>query len=289
MILVIGGTGQVGSELLRELGTARAPFRALVRSAGRAEIVRKAGGEAVVGDLADASALRTGLEGARKVFLLTPPSPDIPVAEGRIVDLAREAGVEHIVKLSAVGANALKPYFFARLHRESERRIESSGVPYTFLRPNFFMQNYLQFADTIRSQRAICAPAGGGRHADVDVRDVAAVAARVLTEDDHAGRIYELTGPEAQSFADAARKISKATGRDVAFVDVAPEEARKAMTSAGTPEWLADALIEIHAWFLRGEGTTNGSAVTLAVEEVLDRPPRSFEQFVRENVQAFGG
>ena len=98
-----------------------------------------------------------------------------------------------------------------------------------------------------------------------------------------------MTGPEALSLADGARKISKITGREVQFVDVSPEEGLDAMTAAGVPEWFAEALIEVYGYFLEGEGTTNGSAVTLAVQEVLDRPPRSFDQFVRENVRVFGG
>ncbi len=289
MILVTGATGQIGSRLLEELETARAKFRALVRSAGRAEMVRARGGEPVVGDIADAAALDAALRGATKLFLLTTQAPDQPAREARVVDAAAAAGVRHVVKLSASGADAREPFRFGRMHRESERHIEASGIPHTFLRPSFFMQNYLAFADTIRSAGAIFAPAGAGRHSDVDVRDVAAVAARTLTEDGHEGRNYELTGPEAQSLADGARTIAKITGRDVRFVDVPPEDARKAMVSAGLSEWMADGVIELYAWFLRGEGTTNGSAVTLAVEEVLDRPPRPFDRFVRENVKAFGG
>jgi uncharacterized protein YbjT (DUF2867 family) len=289
MIFVTGATGQIGRELVQELSTSRAHFRALVRSAGKAEGIRAAGGEAVIGNTEDEAALRTALAGAERLFLLTPPDPGQPGIEARVVDAAVKAGVHHIVKLSAAGANAVKPTLLARLHRESEKHIEASGVPFTFLRPNFFMSNYLQFADTIQRQGAIYAPAGEGRHADIDVKDIAAVAARCLTEGDHQGRIYELTGPEALSLADGARKISKITGRDVQFVDVSPEDGVDAMTAAGVPEWFAEALVERYGYFLEGEGTTNGSAVTVAVEEVLDRPPRSFEQFVRENVRAFGG
>lgn len=289
MILVTGATGHVGQELLRELATQRVKFRALVRSAGKAEEVREAGGEAAVGDLTDANSLQPALRGVERLFLLTSPSPRQPEIESGVVEAAKAAGVAHVVKLSAVGAAASEPPLLGRLHRESERAIEASGLEWTFLRPNYFMQNYLQAAETIRAQGAIYAPAGAGRHPDIDVRDIAAVAARVLTEKGHEHRSYTLTGPEAQSFAEAARRISKITGKEVRYVNVRPEDGSRAMAAAGVPEWLADALIELHAWFLRGEGTTNGSAVTLDVEEVIDRPPRSFEQFVRENVRVFGG
>ena len=289
MILITGATGQIGTEVTRELSTARVRFRALVRSVGKAQAVRSAGGEAVVGDLTDAPTLRTALEGVERLFLLTPPSPEKASIEASVIDEARRAGVRHVVKLSIVGADASPPIALARPHRESERHIEDSGLAYTFLRPNFFMQNYLQYGATIRTLGVVYAPAGAGRHADIDVRDIAAVAARILAEEGHEGRIYELTGPEAQSFADAAHRISTITGRNVRFVDLSPEEGRKAMVGGGIPEWFADALLELYAWFPRGHGTTNGSAVTLAVEEVLDRPPRSFDQFARENVKTFGG
>ena len=289
MIFVTGATGQIGRQLVQELSAVRAHFRALVRSAGKAEGIRAARGEAVIGDIGDEAALRTALAGASKLFLLTPPDPAQPAIEARVVDAAVKAGVRHIVKLSAAGANAAKPTLLGRMHRESEKHIEASGVPFTFLRPNYFMSNYLQFADSIQRQGAISAPAGDGRHADVDIKDIAAVAARCLTEPDHHARIYELTGPEAQSLAEGARRISKITGREVQFVDVSPEDGLDAMMAAGMPEWFAEAMVEQYGYFLEGEGTTNGSAVTIAVEEVLDRPPRSFDQFVRENVRAFGG
>jgi uncharacterized protein YbjT (DUF2867 family) len=289
MILVTGATGQIGRELVRELGSARVKFRALVRSSGKAETIRSAGGEALVGDFTDAAVIQGALNGVASLFLLTPTGPDKVAAETRIVEAAKAAGVARLVKLSALGADARDGMIFGRQHAEVERRIDDLGFARTFLRPSYFMQNYLSFALTIRAHGAIFAPAGVGRHADIDVRDIAAVAARVLTEDGHAGRSYDLTGPEAQSLADAARKIGKSAGREIRFVDVPADEARKAMVAVGMSEWQADALNDLYAWYQRGEGTTNGSAVTLGVEEVLDRPPRAFEPFVRENLQAFGG
>jgi uncharacterized protein YbjT (DUF2867 family) len=289
MILVTGATGKVGQELLRQLSAAKAPFRALVRSAGRAETIREAGGEAVVGDLKDPVALATALSGAEKLFLLTNSVPEQPAIEARVVDQAKMAGVRHVVKLSTSGADAEKPPHFLRLHRDSERHIEGSGLDWTFLRPNFFMQNYLDFSAAIRTQGVLAAPAGEGRHADVDARDVGEVAARVLMEEGHEGRAYELTGPEAHSFGDVARRITTITVREVRFVDLPAEEGLRALVAAGETDWSARAWVELLAWFQQGRGTLNGSAVSIGVEEVLDRPPRSLDLFLRENLKAFGG
>ena len=288
MILVTGATGKIGQELVRRLSAARVDFRALVRSAGKAASIREAGGEAVVGDLADDAALAMALGGAEKLFLLTNSLPDQPETEARLVDAANEAGVLRVVKVSTSGADAPHPPAFLKLHRDSELHIERSGLAWTFLRPNFFMQNYLDYADAIRSQGVLAAPAGEGRHADVDARDIGEVAARVLMENGHEGRAYELTGPEAHGYADVARKIATLTGREVRFVDQSPDEGFRSLVAAGESEWSARAWVELLAWFQRGVGTRNGSAVALGVEEVLDRPPRTLDAFLRENVRAFG-
>jgi len=286
MILVTGATGKVGQELVRRLSEARVAFRALVRSSGKAQAIREAGGEAVVGDLADEAAVGEALQGAERLFVLTNSLPDQPATEARLVDAAKEAGVWQVVKLSTSGADAANPPLFLKLHRDSERHIEASGLAWTFLRPNFFMQNYLDFADAIRTQGVLASHAGAGRHADVDARDVGEVAARVLTETGHEGRAYELTGREAYSLVDVARRIGKIAGRAVRFVDLSPEEGRRALVSAGESEWSANAWIELLGWFR--EGSSNGAAVSQDVESVLGRAPRSLDSFLRENVRAFG-
>ena len=291
MILVTGATGKVGSELVRRLSDAKARFRALVRSAGKAEAIRNAGGEAVVGDLGDTAAVAAALRGVEKLFLLTNSVPEQPRIEAGLVEAAKAAGVRFVVKLSSTGADAPSAPVFLRLHGDAERHIERSGLEWTFLRPNFFMQNYLDFADAIRTNGVLASPAGDGRHADIDARDIGEVAARILTEDGHEGRTYELTGAEAFSYGDVARRIAKITGREVRFVDQSPEDGYRGLVKAGESEWSARAWVELLDWFQRGEGDgkSNGSAVSLDVEEILDRPPRSLDAFLRENVRVFGG
>jgi uncharacterized protein YbjT (DUF2867 family) len=284
MILVTGATGKVGSELVRRLADARAPFRALVRSAGKAQAIREAGGEAVVGETGDATAVGTALRGVHKLFLLTSSAPDQPETEARLVAAAKTAGVRHVVKLSSSGADAAEPPLFLKLHRDAEKEVEASGLAWTHLRPNFFMQNYLDYADAIRTQGILSSPAGRGRHADVDARDIGEAAARVLTQSGHEGRVYEITGREAYSLEDAARRIAKICGRDIRFVNLSREDGRRQLLRSGESEWSADAWIELLEWFEGG----HGDVVAPDVERLLGRPPRTLDAYLRENVRAFG-
>ncbi len=285
MILVTGATGNVGSPLVKELGAARARFRALLRDEKKGGAVRAAGGEVAVGDLADRKAVAAALAGVEKLFLLTPPSPDIARLEARVAKEARKAGVRHIVKLSAWGTGHPNPATFMAWHRESEKAVEKTGVAYTHLRPNAFMQNFLMFADSIQKEGAFYAPAGDACTSTVDARDIAAVAARTLTEEGHAGRVYDISGPAAITYTEAAETIGRVIGRPVRFVNVPDEAARKAMISGGMPDWFADALVGLYVFFRQG----NGARVTDVVQKVARRPARSFEQFVKDNARAFGG
>ena len=284
MILVTGATGKVGQALVRRLSEARVPFRALVRSSGKAETIREAGGEAVVGDLSDDAALTASLRGVEKLFLLTSSVPEQPSVEARIVAAAKAAGARYVVKLSSSGADAADPPVFLKLHRDAERHVEDSGLAWTHLRPSFFMQNYLDYADTIRAQGVLASPAGGGRHPDVDARDIGEVAARVLTQPGHEGRAYEITGREAFSLEDVTRRIGKIAGREVRFANLSREDGRRQLRASGETEWSADAWIELLDWFERG----HGAAVAPDAERLLGRPPRTLDAFLRENVRAFG-
>lgn len=144
--------------------------------------------------------------------------------QSRFVDAASRAGVKHIVKLSQWAAYADSPVRFLRYHAAVERKIEESGMAFTFLRPNLFMQGLLAFRETIVGQGQFFAAASYAKISAVDVRDIAAVAAAALTQDGHDGKTYDLTGPEALTHGEMAEKLSKAVGREIQYVDV-PEEA----------------------------------------------------------------
>ena len=163
--------------------------------------------------------------------------------------------------------------------------MEKSGMAYTHLRPNQFMQNFLGFAPSIARQGVFYAPMKDARTSLVDVRDIAAVAAAVLTGAGHEGKTYVITGPESLSYAQIAEKLAAVLGRKVEYVDVTPEQAKSGMTASGMPEWLADAINELYGPWSRGAG----EVTTNVVREVAGKQAISFDQFARDHVAAFQG
>jgi uncharacterized protein YbjT (DUF2867 family) len=167
-----------------------------------------------------------------------------------------------------------------RLHRQAEKIIEDSGIPFTYLRPNFFMQNFVNFYLT-KGQSSIYLPAGEGKVSFVDVRDIVAVAVQALTNDENGedgGKAYTITGPEALSYRDAARILSEYIGRKVSYVDISEVDARRIIEGMGMSEWHTNILLELLK--LSREGYL--SDVYDAVEEVTGRRPIPFSQFAQD-------
>jgi len=285
VILVTGATGTVGREVVAQLAAAGAPVRALVRDPGKAAALLPAGVDLAPGDLDRPATLAAALQGVEKVFLLSPADPRQVEQQGNVILAARRAGVGHVVKMSALGASTGSPVSLLRWHRQTEKELEKSGVAYTHLRPHFFMQNMLGMAAAIAAQGVVHAPMKDGRVSIVDARDIAAVAVGVLTRAGHEGKTYDVTGPEALSYADMAGKISAAIDKQVTYVNVPFTEARRDLVGAGMPEWLADSLLGLYGLF----GAGHGSLVTNVVAEVAKKQPRTFDEFAREHAAAFRG
>ncbi|HET6373843.1 MAG TPA: SDR family oxidoreductase [Candidatus Polarisedimenticolia bacterium] len=279
MILVTGAGGTVGRELVRSLTAMQAPFRAGYRSAEKAQLARSAGMDAVVFDYERLDSIRAALEGVDGVFLLSSQ----PGLEPALVREAKPAGVRRLVKLSVWGAPT-EAFSFARQHRPVERAIESSGVPYTFLRPNGFFQNILNFySTTIRAQGAFYIPAGEARISHIDARDIAAVAARTLLDDGHAGMSYELSGPEALTYSEIAEKLSAAAGKTIRYVDLPEAEFRAGLLAAGADPAAAEALIDLVHYYIAGQAGT----ISPAVLKITGREPIPFDRFARDHADAF--
>jgi len=284
VILVTGATGNTGSELVRLLAEAGAPARALVRSPEKAASIERLGLEAALGDFEQPDTLDAAMAGCDHLFLLSPPNPHQPEQERNAIDAAKRAGVGHVVALSVLGSSPDASVAFGRWHGEIDRHLAESGLPHTLLLPSGFMQSFLASAQTVAEQGALYGMTGDTRTSYIDTRDVAAVAARVLTSPGHEGKAYALTGPEALSGDEVAERLSAATGRQVRYVDVPPDTFR-ALAGAGLPGWLVDRLIELNTMMAAG----HAAGVTDEVATLLGRQPRTFEQFAAEHRAAFGG
>src|SRR5215831_17069833 len=275
MILVTGASGNAGGAVLKEVLKTNRPVKAMYRSPeDAAQAIHDAG--AVMADFADKPSLGRALEGVDAVYLVCSPVRELVELEGNMVDACREAGVHYLVLNSALGAGDY-PKSFPGWHRRVEDKLKASGLDYTILRPNSFMQNILTYyASSIRSQGAFYVAMGNARTSFIDVRDVAAVAARTLTSPGHAGKTYELNGPEALTYAEVAGKITRASGRRVQYVDIPVAQQKQAMLDQRLPDWLVAALLDLQAYYTCGKG----GEVDDVISTILGRAPKTMDQFL---------
>jgi uncharacterized protein YbjT (DUF2867 family) len=280
-ILVTGATGTVGSELVKALANRGLTVRAGVHSIIKGDRLKQLNPEVqlVEIDFARPESLHVALTGVNRVFLITPFTEDQVAIGKRVIDAAKQAGVEQIVRLSAAGADAQPGIQLGRWHREVEQYLEQSGIAYTLLRPGSFMQNFLTYhSDSIRQQGQFYMPLGEAQISYIDARDIAAVGAAVLSSPitEHQGKAYELSGPAAVSGQEVAAALSSATGRPVSYVDVPEEAAAQAMAQA--PAWLRDAMQELN--HISKSGYT--ASVTDTVQQLTAYPARSIQQFAQD-------
>jgi uncharacterized protein YbjT (DUF2867 family) len=276
MILVTGATGNVGAELVRALADAGAQVRALVRrDADRATL--PAGVEAFVGDLNRPETLADAVDGVSAIHLLSG-------YEGldRLLADARRGGVERVVlQSSSAVPSADMSNAVARYHILSERAVRDSGLAWTFLQPNSFMANTLQWIPQLRAGDVVRAPFADVPVATIDPHDVAAVSARALTSSDHEGRSYRLSGPDSLLPADRVRLLGQVLGRELRFEGQSDLEAREKMLASMPAEY-------VNAFFsFFAEGKLDESEVRDTVERVTGRRPRSFEQWASAHADAF--
>jgi len=282
--LVTGATGTVGGEVVQQLCARGAPPIALVHSADKAPGLEGSCAEVRVADLRDEAAVRDAVRGIDKLFMLTPVTPDQVEIGQTLVRLAADAGVQRIVKLSFIGADREPDVTLCRWHRQMERAIEDSGVPWTFVRPAGFMQMMAGFyGATIPAQGMFFLPCGSAAVCRIDARDVAAVAASTLLDDGWEGQALTVTGPEALTYHQLAALMSAASGRPVTYVDVPEVAARAGLEQMGVPEPMLSAFMELFAMEKAG-----GSAlVTDDVQRVTGKPPRSFADYTRDHAAAW--
>ena len=282
MTLVTGGTGLIGGEILRLLSKQGVAACALVRDPAKA---RKLPGITWVdGDLSKPETLRGPFAGVKILFLVSSIGENTVAVQQSAIEAAGAAGVEHIVKLSAFGASAHTKAPICRWHYQIEQQMEASGMKWTILRPHHFMENLLLQADYVKNEGAIYALSGDGKIPYVDSRDIAAVAAAVLTTPGHHGKKYVVTGGEAFSYREASQIIARTIGKAVRFVDETPEQARARRTREGYPPSIIESALAIAAYQRAGGKTVT---ITTTVADLTGRPPRRLEAFVQEHAEAF--
>jgi uncharacterized protein YbjT (DUF2867 family) len=286
MILVTGATGLNGKELLRVLSAKDVAVRALVRNPAKADAIAALPHvELVQGDMSRPETLTGALRDVDRAMLISSSAPDMLEVQSNFIDAAKKAGVKHVVKLSGIMPELDSAFRFARMHGEIEKRLEASGMAFTHLRAGEFMPAYFRQVPNITAKGAMFLAMGDARIASIDVGDIAEIAALVLTGSGHEGKTYPLTGAEALSMTEVAEKLSAATGKTIRYVNVPPEDARKAQLAAGMPSYLADALFELFAERRNGKEAT----VWPDAAALLGRRPTSFDEFARRNAAVFRG
>lgn len=275
MILVTGSTGNVGGEVVQQLARARERVRALVR---KADAPAFAGGvDSVVGDLDRPESLAAALAGVRAVFLLG-GYRDMP----SVLTQIRDARVERVVLLSSRSVLLDDPSnAIVKMWLDSENAVRASGVAWTLLRPSGFASNALRWLPQLRAGDVVRAPFAGAPIAAIDPADIAAVAVAALTTEQHAGRSYALSGPEALLPEQQVQILAKVLGRTLRF-EAQPDEEALAELTKSAPPGFADAFSR---FFVKGE--FDDAQLLPSVQELTGRTPRTFEHWARAHVGVF--
>ncbi|PEQ87948.1 NAD(P)-dependent oxidoreductase [Bacillus thuringiensis] len=267
MILITGSSGNVGREVVKALTNKNVEFQVATHRKNQA---------GVYFNFEDPASMQSALTGIKKLFLLRPPHlADAKIYFQPVIDAAKRENVQHIVFLSLLGVekNPIVP------HAKIERIIEESGIPYTFLRPSFFMQNLIsQHGEELRKEKIIEIPAGKGKTSFIDVRDIGEVATKVLTEQVHEFKAYSLTGSEALTYYEVADIISKETKQKIVYTNPSILKFRKRMIQKGLKSDYIMVMIGIYTTAKLGLA----KRITPDLLNLLGRSPLTMEEFVRD-------
>jgi uncharacterized protein YbjT (DUF2867 family) len=288
IILVTGATGLTGREIVKRLSQLHVRVRVLVREVTKAHALSFDSLPNVTifeGDLGKTETLAPALAGADKAILISSSDPEMEAVQTNFIESAKKFNLKHIVKLSGIIADINSPFRYARMHAEIERRLENSGISFTHLRAGEFMQSYFRQIPNILEKDSLFLPMEDQRIAPIDVTDVAEVAVKILTGIGHKGNVYPVTGPEALTMHEVAEKFSNILGRKINYVNISPEDAKKAQLAAGMPQYTADSLEELFAERRKGKE----SKVYYTMQNVFGLRPTSFEEFIIRNLPVFKG
>jgi uncharacterized protein YbjT (DUF2867 family) len=287
MIVVIGGTGNTGRALVSALTAKGLDFKCLVRDIDKARETLGADVALVSGDLDDPASLDAAFAGADKVFLNSGHGPALQQQQMNAVDAAKRARVSHFVKMSGSekGITADSPSQILRDHYHVEEALKASGLAWTIVQPNYFLNNVMMFAPTVASDSKFMSPIKADAPISmIDVRDTADCVVAVLTEPGHEGKTYYLTGAII-TLNDVAAEFTRVLGREISLVTVPLEGAQAAMKNQGMPDWLIAHMSALVPFV--SDGGMGG--LSDWVEKLSGHPPRTLAGIIEENKAAFGG
>jgi uncharacterized protein YbjT (DUF2867 family) len=279
LILVVGASGTVGTELLSLLK--KQGFRTRATTSKQVNQQVRSSEELVHMNLATGEGVKAAFENVDRAFFLSPPGySDQYTLLSPLIQEAKRRGLKKVVLMTAMGANAIETGPF----RRAEIELEKSGLSYNIIRPNWFLQNFNSFwIQGINEQGKVLLPAGNAKVSFIDARDISAVAAALLSKDKFENRDFDLTGPVAVDHAYVADIISKASGRKITYQEVAPEELKKSLLSAGLPQDYADFLVIIFGFLKEGYN----ARTTEHIQMITGAKPRSVEQYAEDYKKAW--
>lgn len=274
IVLVVGGTGELGSQVVQNLTARGVEVRAMAR---QAHTPRRDRLHTIVrADLRDAATLAPAFAGVQRVFLISSPTRDQLRVETNAIVAAEQAGVEHVVKVSNLPIVGVESGLHGT-HRALERRLVQSAVASTVLQPSFFASVLRRQVALIGRGRLVL-PTGDGRIAWIDPRDIAAVAAEVLSEPAPRAAVLRLSGPEALTADDLVRRVELSVGREIALVRPDLAKWRDDLLAGGMDPWLVESTVHLYEAVAKGALAD----VSADVERVLGRPARPIDGWLRE-------
>ena len=274
-LLFLGAPGLIGNHVITALIKAGCTVLA-----GSRRGLSVGGAPGVVVDLRDPESLARAMRGMATVGLVIPDVNDMESLGLNAVAAAKAASVRRLLWFSSFGAKADNQARFSSRHPAIDEAVRASGIPYTILRPNFFMQDFTAFyGETIRTTGTIFLPLGDARVSHLDLRDLAEAALVALTNDRHLGKSYDMSGPEALHTAEVAEQIGSAIGRKIRYQPISVTAMEASLREAGMEPWFAEGLAELYGW-IRDSGL--GSEVTDAVEQLIGRKAIPFQQFAAD-------
>jgi len=285
-ILLTGATGKVSTAAIHALEGRGHKLIGLVRDPAKAASLAALGVELRTGDLEKPRSLEQGaFAGVDVAWILTPPGPLASYQSSNALWAARQAGVKHVVRMSAVGAAHDAPTVNSRSHALSDAELERSGIAYSIVKPHFFMQNLMMGAQTVAEQGTLYMPFGQAKLPMIDARDIGLAVAEILANPaPHVGKTYTLTGPQAVSLDQVAAALGEAAGKPVKYQPTPVEALVEQMVKFGVDDFGQTAMRDYFTAYSRGWQ----DAVTPAMKQITGKEPRGIGEFARDHAAVFG-